>query len=303
MPTKINEDFIQQIHHLHQAGLSQRVIANTVGVSVSTVNAYVRTKPDALPHLERVRKHLEIPNGVVLIGSDAHCWPGELTTAQRGFIWACNQLQPSAVILNGDIFDGARISRFDPIGWEKKPTVMQELDAVRAFVNGVADCAGPADLIWTQGNHDARFETRLAKLVPEYAYIDGFHLKDHFPRWTPAMSVWINNNTIVKHRFKGGTHAAYQNCLHSGMSIATGHLHRALVTPFSDYRGLRYAIETGTLADPYGPQFSEYTEDNPVNWQSGFAVLTYNQTLLLPPEIVYAVGPGRIAFRGEVFRV
>lgn len=304
MPTPLNPSTVAEIHQLSARGLSQHRIATAIGISSSTVNSYLRSEPQVAPHLAKARLQLEVTDGVVLVGSDAHYWPGAASTAHHGFLWACSQLAPAAVILNGDVFDGARISRFDPIGWESKPRVFEELQACQERLAEIASAAGPsARLLWTRGNHDARFESFLAKRVGEFEYIDGMHLKDHFPAWQPAMSVWVNGNTVIKHRFKGGTHAAYNNTLHSGLSVVTGHLHRLVATPFADYRGLRWSVETGTLADPYGPQFLEYTEDNPVNWQSGFAVLTYKDNQLLPPELAYVVGPGRVAFRGEIHNV
>jgi len=74
-------------------------------------------------------QNLGILNGTVVIFSDAHFWPGIHTTAYRGLLWAIKELQPKAVIANGDIFDGAGISRHPRIGWDKAPTVMQELKA------------------------------------------------------------------------------------------------------------------------------------------------------------------------------
>jgi hypothetical protein len=51
------------------------------------------------------------------------------------------------------------------------------------------------------------------------------------------------------------------------------------------------------LSDPTGNQFA-YTEDNPVPWCSGFAVLHFRDGLLLPPELVEVID--NVAyFRGE----
>ena len=77
------------------------------------------------------------------------------------------------------------------------------------------------------------------------------------------------------------------------------------VTPFSDYNGTRYGVDTGCLADPQGPQFLDYTEDNPKNWRSGFILLTFVDGKLLWPEIV-AVSTfkeNHIEFRGKLIRV
>lgn len=62
-------------------------------------------------------------------------------------------------------------------------------------------------------------------------------------------------------------------------------------------------MDTGTLADPSGPQFVDYLEDAPTNWRSGFAVLTFKDGRLLWPELVHKYDDGKIEFRGQVVDV
>lgn len=151
---------------------------------------------------------------------------------------------------------------------------------------------------------NSRFETRLAHTNPEYARIHGFHLKDHFgARWLPAWSTWINNNVVVKHRIAGGMHATRNNVLRAGMTVITGHLHSLQVRPLSDYHARpKWGVDSGMLANPYGPQFAGYTEDNPVDWRSGFIVLTFHKGVLLWPEIVHAYDDDHVEFRGEIIK-
>jgi hypothetical protein len=252
-------------------------------------------------------KNLGILNGTVIVFSDAHFWPGIYSTAYKGLLWAITELKPTAVIANGDIFDGAGISRHPRIGWAKSPSVMEELKACTICMGEIEETAKKArhnvKLMWPLGNHDARFETFLAANAPQYEHVQGFSLRDHFPDWEACWSVWLNDDTIVKHRFKGGIHATHNNTMWSGKNIVTGHLHSLKVTPFSDYNGVRYGIDTGTLAEPYGPQFEDYTEQGPLNWRSGFAVLTFVNGRLLLPELVTTHSPDSIEFRGRVIKV
>jgi hypothetical protein len=255
-------------------------------------------------HVHPQRKDLGILNGTVIVFSDAHFWPGVYTTAFKGLLWAINELKPNAVIANGDIFDGAGISRHPRIGWAKSPSVMEELKACTISMGYIEEAAKEArhnvKLVWPLGNHDARFEMFLAANAPQYEHVKGFSLRDHFPDWEPCWAVWINEGTIIKHRFKGGIHATHNNAIWSGKNIVTGHLHSLKVTPFSDYNGVRYGIDTGTLAEPYGPQFEDYTEQGPLNWRSGFAVLTFVDGKLLLPELVTTHDQDSIEFRGRV---
>jgi len=249
------------------------------------------------------RKHFELENGTVLIFSDAHFWPGVRSTAFRGLLRLIRELKPKAVINNGDAFDGASISRFPRIGWDSKPSVIEELRACRDRLEEIENAAGKAKLFWPLGNHDARFETRLAQNAPEFEGIKGFHLKDHFPSWAPCWSVWINQDVVVKHRYKGGIHATHNNTVNSGRTIVTGHLHSLKVTPFDDYNGTRWGVDTGTLAETAGPQFVDYLEDNPTNWRAGFIALTFKDGNLLWPEVCRVVAHNVVDFRGQTFDV
>lgn len=247
---------------------------------------------------------LEVHNGIVIVGSDGHYWPGKPSTAHLAFVKFCKELQPTAVIMNGDAFDGASISRHPPIGWESNPKVSQELEAVQERLGEIETAAGHARKIWPLGNHDARFETRLAAVASEYADVKGVHLSDHFPLWEGCWSCWINDGqVVVKHRYKGGIHATHNNTLNAGTSIVTGHLHSLKVTPFDDYNGTRWGVDTGCLADPGGPQFVDYSEDNPRNHRSGFILLSFRDGRLMWPEIVNVIGDGLVDFRGEIINV
>jgi hypothetical protein len=283
----------------------RRAIENRRGISLDSWACKNKPLAEALIHYalddHPAIKHLQIENGIAIVGSDAHYWPDTITTAHRAFVTFCRMLKPQAVIMNGDVLDGAQISRHPPIGWERRPSLIQELEACKKRLDEI-EAAAPlgAAFIWTLGNHDGRFETRLATIAPEYAKVHGFHLKDHFPRWTPAWSAWINKDAVIKHRWKNGIHAPHNNTINSGKTIITGHLHSLKVTPWSDYTGTRYGVDCGTLSEPYDAQFSDYTETNPVNWRSGFVVLTFKKGKMLMPEMVLRFDDDHVEFRGHV---
>ena len=253
------------------------------------------------------RRGFDVEKGRVIVFSDAHFWPGIHTTAFKGLLWAIKAFKPHAVINAGDAFDGASISRYPRIGWDSTPSVIQELKACDIALGEIEDTAkkvrSNTQLIWTLGNHDARFENRLAANAPQYEFVKGFSLKDHFPAWHPCWACWPAEGTIVKHRWKGGIHATHNNTVNSGVNIVTGHLHSLKVTPFDDYHGTRYGVDTGTLADPSGPQFENYLELSPTNWRSGFAILTFHDGNLLWPELVHTWADNQIEFRGKIHDV
>lgn len=261
-----------------------------------------KMKGEVAQHAPRL--NLKVTDGTVFIFSDAHYWPGPPTTAHRALVKLIHKMGPEAVICNGDAVDMAAVSRHPPIGWEKQPTVQEEIEAAQDRLSEVLSaCTKRTRRIWNLGNHDARFETKLATAAPEYANIAGIHLYDHFPEWDRAWSTWINNEIVVKHRFKGGIHATWNNTMSSGKTMVTGHLHSAQVRPFTDYNGTRFGVDTGCLAAPYGKQFTNYTEDNPRNWVSAFGVFTFIDGKLLWPELVTVWDKDTVQFRGKLISV
>jgi hypothetical protein len=250
----------------------------------------------------------DIKSGVVIIGSDFHIWPGAESTCLRAFKKFVADLKPAAVILNGDVMDFPRISRH-PQSWESAPDPQEEIEAVQDHLNDIVKaCKRGTQKFWTLGNHDARLESLYANSTPQMRGMKGVHLHDHFSGvWQRAMSCFINEGveggaTMVKHRYKGGMNATRANALNAGVSVVTGHLHCQNVRPVSDYgRYDRYGVDTGCVADKDHRAFS-YTEDSPLDWRSGFAILTYRDGRLLYPELVTKWDDKHVQFRGKLIK-
>lgn len=248
---------------------------------------------------------LTIENGTCIVFSDAHFWPDYHTTTNRALITFSEKIKPNAIICNGDAFDGATISRFPrPFFDEHKPTVANEIKICEERLTEIENSAKNAQLVWCLGNHDLRFEAKLAAQAPEYQGVKGFHLKDWFPRWKPAWSCFINKDVEIRHRYKGGIHATHNNVLWNQHSTFTGHLHSMKVAPFTDGRGkVKYGVDTGTLADIDGPQFADYMEGRIPNWRSGFVLLTFRNSQLLMPELIQKFDANHVEFRGQILNV
>lgn len=247
------------------------------------------------------RVSLEIKDGTVLVAGDCHYWPGEPSLMHRAFVAACKEYKPKAVIIDGDVIDAPTISRFPPIGWESRPKLIDEIETAKERLFEIEKASGRAQRIWTLGNHDARFETRLATVAPEYANIHGVHLQDHFPLWQAAWAAWINDDVVVKHDYKGGVYACRNNTLNAGKTMVTGHFHAAQVVLFTDYNGTRYGVDAGCIADVDHKAFVDYTRDNPKSWRSAFCVLTFKDGKLLQPELVLKWNEKSVQFRGVIF--
>jgi hypothetical protein len=237
------------------------------------------------------RRKLDGFEGFAVVFSDCHWWPGiSDTVAYQALLEVIREIKPKLIVANGDILDGAQISRFGPIGWAPTPNVKAELDEVQVRMTAIRRAAPKAHHIRTVGNHDLRYDSTLASRAYQFTGIKGFRLADHLAEWTETMSLWVNNNTVIKHRWHGGIHAGHNNTLKAGKTMVTGHDHILKVTPHHDYNGLRWGVQDGTLADGCGkdiggPQFA-YGEDNPSQAGSGFAVLPFIRGgLLLEPEL------------------
>ncbi len=255
------------------------------------------------------RVPLTIKNGTVLVGSDFHIWPGPLSTCQRAFLKFCEDIQPTAVILNGDVMDFPRISRH-PQNWESAPDPQQEIEATQDYLSDLVNsCPKRTQRYWTLGNHDARFELMIASSAPQYRGVKGVHLSDHFTAWQKAMSCYVNEGvpggaTMIKHIPKGGGIGATRNTtLNAGVSTVNGHLHSQNVRPFSDYNAFdRYGVDTGMVADKEHRAFS-YVQDSALDWRSGFALLTYREGRLMYPELVTKWDAKTVQFRGQLHKV
>jgi hypothetical protein len=295
--------------------------AELIGTTIRNIN-YRRRRleakydhpihPPTLAYLEAKYPHRlqqELKNGVVLVGSDFHIWPGQNSTALRAFKKFADDLRPNVVILNGDVLDFPSIGRHAPIMWESAPEPWQEIEAAQDHLDDIAKACKRARKLWLLGNHDARFEANLANNAKQYRNIKGVHLSDHFGLWEKGWSCAVNSliesgRTMIKHKPRGGgMNAARASTLNSGWSFVHGHLHSQKLIPVTDYNGDRYGVDGGMVADPSFKQFVNYTEDAALDWRSGFTVLTYRDGRLMAPEFVSVWSDKQVQFRGELIRV
>ncbi len=251
------------------------------------------------------RIELSVNTGCVMVFSDAHYHPGVKTTMQRAFLSLIPHLKPTAIINNGDSFDGGGISRYPRIGWDKKPSVKEELNANLERLDEIYKAGKKAHcqhFIWNLGNHDARFETRLAANAPEFEGVPGFTLKGFFPEWSPAWTTWINGELCITHYYHSGIHAAHNNIVKAQCHYVTGHTHSLQVRPWTNAKGdTVWGVDTGTLADALGPHNLDYQQGRHGNHRSGFAVLHFRDGKLLMPELVMKHDEDTFQFRGHLF--
>ena len=165
-----------------------------------------------IPDNKRILSH-QVDNGHVFIASDCHYWPGEETVAHKAFVKLLTEFKSKTVILNGDVFDGSRISRHEPLMGTNPPTPKQEIEACQDRLDEIRNASKNARCFWTFGNHDVRLHRYIAVNAPELSDFQG--LFDYFPGWHTGWRVDINDDVVVKHRWHNGQHATYNNTLKS----------------------------------------------------------------------------------------
>lgn len=311
--TCTDEDFIRLVE-TEGATTTAKILHRTersVYSRLKNIRRYTSVSTPTKPAKEYPwRVPLNIKNGTVLIGSDFHIWPGEASTCLRAFKVFCNTIKPDAIILNGDVMDFPRISRH-PQNWESAPDPVEEIEAVQDHLSDIVKAGKRGcQKIWTAGNHDMRFELMIASTIPQYRGVKGVHLADHFDAvWRKSWSCFINEGveggaTMVRHRPKGGgINAQRGNALNAGINVVNGHLHRQNVSAISDYNKYdRYGVDTGCVADKDHKAFI-YGEDAPMDWRSGFALLTYRDGRLMLPELINKWSDNAVQFRGQIVKV
>ena len=295
--TKVSVFFGQDVRsvHIRRRSLEAKY---KISLDANTPNA----KPTRLVTPGNMRREIDVDFGMIVVFSDAHFWPDEPSPAYRALLsfLEMHKQEIVCVVNNGDAFDGASISRFPGINFNKLPSVKEELEACQIALTEIENrVLKHTPLIFPLGNHDSRYEQLIVNKAPELQGLKGTQLRDYFPLWQPCYSFWVNGHTVIKHRFKGGAMAGRNNSLHGGCNFVTGHTHVGAVNLITDYNGTRYGVQTGTLADPLGRQF-EYAEDNPKDWMAGFAVLSFHEGQLLMPELVRVWDEDHFEFRGKV---
>ena len=290
-PQKVAEHLGVTVRNIYQR---RNRLEKKYGISLLSFNA----KQFSMTNIVHEQKaYVELSDGIIVVFSDAHYWPGPATVAHKALLEVLKNLPVDVVVANGDVFDGARVSRHDALYKHDTPSPKEEVEACQERMGEIEKACKNAKKIWTYGNHDTRLWRYIRTNAPEVSGMPNTDLYDFFPGWHTCYAIDVNGNTLIKHRWHNGIHATYNNVLRAlGANVITGHLHRLQTTAIAGYGHERfYGCDTGTLAEPDGPQFA-YLEHNPVMWASGFAVLTFRNGKLLPPELCEVVD-GEAFFR------
>lgn len=171
-----------------------------------------------------VIKH-KIENGLIIIGSDFH-YPFHDELAVEAFMNYCKIKQPEVIVLNGDLLDFYRLSRFSK-GEGRNPK--EEIDMVKDLLSNIRESCPESIVYYPIGNHETRLEKYVYDKAPEIASIvDNFYeiLGCEGLGIKGCSKVLFNSSFVCKHGQLLGKKAgqsAMKELENSYMSGATGH--------------------------------------------------------------------------------
>lgn len=248
MPREVVEERISAINeyggNLSKAAIHLGIGRTTLQNTVAAAKRYGMGGTIAQSHAALVKSDIPgrlefvIENGVVLVGSDAHYYPGIISAAHRALVSFCREMRPALVIMNGDLLDGAGISRHPPIGWSSTPKLIDELEAVRERLGEITVAADAAQRAWCQGNHDCLDSETQCLTRRGWVNYDDIVDTDHVLSLADGVAIWSRIDEIVKF--------AYDDVLvrvdKRDVSMAVTPNHRVLLRRL-DWRSGRYEIE------------------------------------------------------------
>lgn len=189
-------------------------------------------------------------------------------------------IQPEVIILNGDIIDLYAVSRFnkDP---HRALMLQDELDETREVLSMIRNAAPSAQIVYVEGNHEARMRAYLISRASELAGLSALNLTSLLGldalgiEYVPSRgrsAYWRYGAVTVGHFDKCSKHSAYtekQIVDDRRESIVQNHTHRG---------GTYYVtLPSGEILSGVGgfclcDTNPEYCTDP--NWQSGLVVVT-----------------------------
>lgn len=188
-------------------------------------------------------------------------------------------LKPDRIVMNGDVVDFYAISRFDKDP-NRRESLQDEIDITKQFLDSVRFWSKDAEIIWVEGNHEARLQKYLWSKSPELASLDMLDIENIFE----------TDKRGIKYIKSRGREAYYQMG-----KIKIGHFNKvsqesaytakALVTRYACTIIQNHVHRLGKYYKTYGNDVvvgieagcgcmlnPEYTCDP--NWQQGFVIIT-----------------------------
>jgi len=195
-PTASTNSLADRLHREHPAifpniNTARCAIRHRRGVrgARSRAVAHITRLPPLPESLAGAWQPFSIEARRVLVLSDLHI-PFQSNHAVAAALGYGDEYKPTAVLINGDLFDFYQISRFD-----KNPTlasVSSELLAGGQFLDHLRKRYPKAELYFKLGNHDERWASYIFKAAPLLADVPG--ILDH---WHKPAGIERNRVTVI----------------------------------------------------------------------------------------------------------
>lgn len=183
------------------------------------------------------------------------------------------------IVLAGDIVDFYTISKFskDPT---RQESLQDELDACVDFLIKLRQIAPLAEIVFVEGNHEARLRNYIISNAGELASLRDMTVERQL-RLAELGMTYVNSKGRTAYYMVGDIAVGHwKNCNQNsgytatnilakrGVSVAQGHVHRLAVIHRTLLGGrVLKGIETGCLCD-LNPEYDESPD-----WQQGFVII------------------------------
>jgi predicted phosphodiesterase len=239
----------------------------------------------AISSLSKASPVGEARRGRIVVLSDIHIPYEDTALVQKIIRWLAS-VYLDTVILNGDILDCAKISKY--LGHDEL-SLAEELERGNVFLDQICEAARlqnkAAKIYWVDGNHEDRLNKYLMANAADLIdlQVDGEpivslqHLlklrarRIHYKSYSQCVE--LPGKLFVEHGHRVSKNAAYSvsNAMRDlGGSLIMGHVHRIGSAFKTDRNGVHRGYEQGCLCLP-----PSYMPEQSANWQRGFGVVTY----------------------------
>lgn len=197
----------------------------------------------------------DLMRGKILIASDFHI-PFQDNRAVNAFLSYAIDTQPEVIVLNGDLLDFYRLSKFVKSDGRNP---REEITEAKIILENLREGCPYSDIYYPIGNHETRLETYILNKAPDIAsLVENFHETLDCKKFKvqPCHKVVFNGEIVCKHgnfvSQKAGQ-TAIKEMDNNYSSGASGHTHR-LAKIIRRINGKKYYwLETGCLCtlDPH----------------------------------------------------
>ncbi len=243
--------------------------------------------------------------GIHLVISDLHA-PDQDDAALDVVFQIGAAICPDSLIIDGDLFDCASLSRFTPSSEQHLRWVDERAEAVKVIAR-MRQQFPNVPFKFIPGNHDVRPLTWVNSNALPLQNI--FTLEQWLGIDDPNLGIEVihdgklflaNGSLMIKHGVKIGQHAGTsvkKEMDSHGLSVIMGHVHRRALVEVTKTAHQLIGIELGCLCN-LRPSYLPVEET--ANWQHGCAVVTEFKDGTFDVELV-RINNGRAMFRGWMF--